>query len=182
MLETFMLLLGCVSIALLILPLNIIISKSLILLSPAISLIYLLRKLKTILDPVKISLLVERAYPEFENRLITLLSPAGENFSNFLLQKLKNEVESIVKLVKPSKVYPMDRRLFQAGFTPIILFLALFNVFPERYTISILRLQGETPIVIPYAVLKPPYIKVFSDSTIEISLQTVNCELSTVNS
>ena len=154
------------------------VSKYLLVLSPLPSFYHFFSRFKKYKDDTNVADVIENAYPEFENRLKAFIEieshRKSEKYSDFLLEKLATETEKLVRRVQLKRVYKPNYSFFRFLFYSAIAFLTLFNIFGDRYTRGILTLRGEQEKLIRYAVIKPSYLKAFSDSTITIRVLPVN--------
>ncbi len=173
--EASLLVAGIISFSFLFLPITTAVFLLSLLLSPLVFVAYFFKKYWKFRKDVTIAELVEKNYPDFKNRLITLVSlESEEDYSRFLVEKLKRETDELLKNVSPSRVYRFDSFVLHLSVVSIILSLILFPLSPEKYTWSLMRLRGDVPEIVKSGVLKPPHIKVFSDTTFNIYLKPVN--------
>lgn len=153
-------------------------SKILLIISPLPPLYYFIVRFKKFRNDINVADVIERTYPDFKNRLKAYIEIESqekkETYSNFLIKKLAEETHKLIKKVELKKVYKPDPRFFIFLFCNAIIFLILFDIFAERYSRGILALKGEKEKFIEYAVVKPPYLKAFSDSTISIRVLPIN--------
>ncbi len=172
---------GVISLGLLLLPL---IHKgfyAFLIVSPVLSAFYFLKKFLRFKSDLRVAELIEKRYPEFKNRLVTVIG-IGEDggYSEFLLERLREETSRILNNVSPSKVYSFNQQILRTSLLEIAIFLLAFVVFPGKYTWAILRLKGDIPEVVKSGVLKPPHIKAFNDSTFNVFLKPVNFRIDSI--
>ena len=154
------------------------ISKILLLISPFPPLYHFIVKFRKFRNDINVADVIERAYPGFENRLKAYVEVESQGktkaYSDFLLKKLAEETNKLVEKVDLKKTYKPDGRFFRFLFYSAMIFFVLFDVFGESYTKGLLALKGEQEKFVDYAVVKPPYLKAFSDSTVSIRVLPVN--------
>ncbi len=174
LLESLALWLGIAAISFAITPISTVLAGIIFILSPLPSIYYFVKKGLYFLNDRNIARLIEKAYPEFENRLSAVFDLDEGNYSEFLVEKLLEETNELLAKVNPGKVYHPDTRLFRFSLYSLAGFLILFNVFADKYTRSILDLVGAGIRDQKYAVIKPARVTAFSDSTVTLKLLPVN--------
>ncbi len=175
LIESLLLTTGILAVGFLFLPLIHSGFKAFLVISPLVSLAYFVKKFASFRDDISVAILIEKKYPEFKNRLVTAIEVSPEKgYSEFLIEKLRKETDELLKNVSPSRVYGFNPLIVRLSLSPVLISLVAFLIFPEKYTWSFLKLKGDVPEVVKSAVLKPPHIKAFSDSTFSVYLKPVN--------
>jgi hypothetical protein len=103
-----------------------------------LSIAYLIIRILNHHTDYKIALLVEKSHPEMKERLISLVELEGKSFeregySQFLMERLREEVGELLKGVKIKEVIGLRSFPFRFFYLSSLIFLFLFSLFTTDY-------------------------------------------------